>query len=103
MTFVLAILVRNIKNVVGGNMSDKKTKPNDLTQDVLLADTMLRLTALEKVLVAKNLVTKDELKEMTDVLVERVTKVIMDKVESSKNLDDFVAALGRDVKKEFKN
>lgn len=84
-------------------MSDKKTKPNDLTQDVLLADTMLRLTALEKVLVAKNLVTKDELKEMTDVLVERVTKVIMDKVESSKNLDDFVAALGRDVKKEFKN
>jgi hypothetical protein len=103
MTLAPATLVRSTKNVVEGNMSDKKAKPSDMTQDVLLADTMLRLTALEKVLVAKNLVTKDELKEMTDILVEKVTKVIMDKVESSKNLDDFVTSLGKDIKKELKN
>jgi hypothetical protein len=84
-------------------MTDNKPKPTDLTSDVLLADTMLRLTALEKLLIQKGLISKDELKEITDVLVENVTKVIMDKVESSKNLDDFVAALGRDIKKELKN
>lgn len=84
-------------------MNEKKTNVADLTSDVLLADAMLRLTALEKVLIEKELITKDELKAMTDMLVEKITKVVMDRVKSSKNLDDFVASLGGDIKKEFKN
>lgn len=76
-------------------MSNKKSKPSDLTPDVLLADTMLRLTALERVLIEKGLVSKEELKVITDSLVEKITKVIMDRVESSKNLDEFINALGK--------
>lgn len=103
MILALVILARNTKNVVVDNMSDKKTNVDDLTSDVLLADAMLRLTALEKVLIEKGIITKDELKTMTDILVEKITKVVMDRVKSSKNLDDFVASLGGNIKKEFKN
>ena len=84
-------------------MTENKPKPSDLTSDVLLADAMLRLSALEKVLIDKGIIGKDELKAMTNILIEKVTKVIMDQVSSSKNLDDFVAALGTDLKKELKN
>jgi hypothetical protein len=84
-------------------MSDKKLSAADLTSDVLLADAMLRLTALERVLIQKNIITKDELKAMTDILLDKITKVVMDNVKNSNNLDDFVASLGADVKKEFKN
>jgi hypothetical protein len=99
---VPVILEKNIRNAVGGNMTDKKN-PADFTYDNLLADTMLRLTALERVLLEKGLITTDELSNITEALVEKVTKVIMDKVNSSKDLDDFVDSLGRDVKKELKN
>jgi hypothetical protein len=99
---VPVILEKNIRNAVGGNMTDKKS-PADFTYDNLLADTMLRLTALERVLLEKGLITTDELSNITEALVEKVTKVIMDKVNSSKDLDDFVDSLGRDVKKELKN
>lgn len=83
-------------------MTDKKP-PVDLNTDILLADALLRLTALEKVLIQKGLITKDELNEVTASLVEKVTKVILDKVQSSKDLNDFVASLGGEIKKGMKN
>lgn len=81
-------------------MSDKKNSLADMTSDVLLADTMLRLTALETVLLEKRIFTKDELKAITDVLVEKVTEIIVSKANSSQNLDQFIDALGRDTKKD---
>lgn len=83
-------------------MTDKKP-PVDLNTDILLADALLRLTALEKVLIQKGLITKDELNEVTASLVEKVTKVILDKVQSSKDLNEFVASLGGEIKKGMKN
>lgn len=103
MMLALAVLARNTRNAVEGNMSDKKINPTDLTYDNLLADTMLRVTALEKILLDKGLITTEELTAVTEVLVEKVTKVIMDKVQSAKNLDDFVESLGSNLKDKLKN
>jgi len=83
-------------------MTEKKS-PVEFSSDILLADTLLRLTALEKLLIQKGLITKDELNDLTAVLVENVTKVIMDKVKSSKDLNDFVSSLGGEINKEIKN
>lgn len=82
-------------------MSDKK--PTDLTTDVLLADAMLRITALEKLLISKGLFTKEELSQVTDVLIEQISKAIMGKVNSSKNLDDFIISLTSTSKKDLDN
>jgi hypothetical protein len=84
-------------------MTDNKSKPTELTSDVLIADVMLRLTALEKLLIQKGLMTKEELQAMTNILVENVTKVIMDKVQSAKDLDDFVVSLGTESKNKLNN
>lgn len=83
-------------------MTEKKP-PVDLNTDILLADALLRLTALEKVLIQKGIITKDELNDVTATLVEKVTKVILDKVQSSKDLNEFVASLGGEIKKGMKN
>jgi hypothetical protein len=82
-------------------MIEKKKPPvADFNTDILLADAMLRLTALEKLLIQKGIITKSELNDLTAVLVENVTKVILDKVQSSKDLNDFVASLTNEVKKD---
>lgn len=83
-------------------MTEKKP-PVDLNADILLADALLRLTALEKVLIQKGLITKNELNDVTATLVEKVTKVILDKVQSSKDLNEFVTSLGGEIKKGMKN
>jgi len=70
-------------------MSDKK----ELNTDILIADIMLRLTALEKLLIEKGLLTQAELATTTDELAKRVAKVVLEKVQASKQVEEFVADL----------
>lgn len=83
-------------------MTEKKPQV-DLNVDILLADALLRLTALENQLIKKGLITKDELQEATTSLAEKVTKVIIDKLQNSKDLNDFIASLDGAAKKLTKN
>jgi hypothetical protein len=84
-------------------MSEKKTPPVEVNMDILLADALLRVTALEKVLIQKGLITREELNEVTNSLVEKVTKLVMDRIQTSKGLDDFIASLSGGDKKSEKN
>lgn len=99
----LAVLARNTRNVVEGNMSEKKIAPVELNTDILLADALLRITALEKVLIEKGVLTREELNEVTATLVDKVTKLVMDKLQTAKGLDDFITTLGAEAKKNVKN
>jgi hypothetical protein len=83
-------------------MSEKKP-PLDLNGDMLLADALLRVTALETVLINKNIVTREELNEVTNNLVEKVTKLVLDKLQNAKSVEDFVVTLGNEAKKHDKN
>jgi 16S rRNA C1402 (ribose-2'-O) methylase RsmI len=83
-------------------MTDKK---NELTTDVLLADIMLRLTAMEKLLIEKKSFTQEELSKATEEIAQRVAKVVLEKAHAAKNMGELVSSLethNKD-KKDLKN
>lgn len=83
-------------------MTDKK---KELTTEVLLADVMLRETALEQLLLDKGLITKEELAKYTEEIAQKVAKVVLEKAKASKDLDDFISKLDPEDsgKKNFNN
>lgn len=83
-------------------MTDKKPETPELTTDILIADCMLRLTALETLLLQKGVFTRDELTVVSLEITERLSKAILEKVQVSKNLDEFISSL-KGEKKAVKN
>lgn len=65
-------------------------KDDELNSSLLIADVMLRLTALEKILIDKKVFTQEELVSTTEEIAKRIAKVVLDKVQISKNLEEFV-------------
>lgn len=103
MNRVHVVRARNIRNATEGNMTDDKKK-TPIQNDILIADMMLRLTSLEKLLLDKGVVTKEELSAVTDEIARAAAKVVLEKAQASKTVDEFIAELkGEPVKKEFKN
>jgi TPP-dependent pyruvate/acetoin dehydrogenase alpha subunit len=84
-------------------MSDDKKV--ELTNDVLMADVMLRLTAIEKLLIEKGIFTQEELVKATDEIAQRVAKIVLEKAQKSKNIGEFIADLETSAKgkKTFEN
>lgn len=73
-------------------MTDKNDK-KELTNDVLMADIMLRITAVEKLLIEKGIFTQAELSEATEEIAKRVAKVVLEKAQASKTVGELVSAL----------
>jgi hypothetical protein len=64
------------------------TKPTEkLTNDVLIADTLLRVKAMENILVAKNIFTREEFQAELQQVTEIITKAIMEKSNAATNKD----------------
>lgn len=82
-------------------MTDKK---KEITTEVLLADIMLRETALEQILLDKGIITKEELAAVTEEIAQKVAKVVLEKAKSSKDLNEFISSVETDSeKKNFNN
>lgn len=73
-------------------MTDKKQK-QEVTNDVLMADVMLRVTAMEKLLIEKGVFTQEELVQSTEEIAKRVAKVVLEKAQASKNIEELVKEL----------
>lgn len=71
-------------------MTDKKP---EITNDVLMADVMLRITAIEKLLIEKGVFTQEELAATMETIAQRVAKIVLEKAQQSKTVDEFVASL----------
>jgi TPP-dependent pyruvate/acetoin dehydrogenase alpha subunit len=86
-------------------MSEKKPEnKQELTNDVLMADVMLRVTAIEKLLIEKGIFTQEELTKTTEEIAQRIAKVVLEKAQASKSIDEFIANLeGSKDKKGFNN
>jgi TPP-dependent pyruvate/acetoin dehydrogenase alpha subunit len=87
-------------------MTDKKDDRIELNTDILVADVMLRITALEKLLIEKGVFTQAELSAITDEIAKKVAKVVLEKAKVSKNIEEFVATLEKSDssdKKDFDN
>jgi 16S rRNA C1402 (ribose-2'-O) methylase RsmI len=84
---------------------NKKPDNRELTTDVLMADIMLRLTAMERLLIEKKVFTQEELAKATEEIAQRVAKVVLEKAHAAKNLGELVSSLethNKD-KKDLKN
>ena len=85
-------------------MTDKKDPKKELTSDFLIADVMLRITSLEKLLLEKGVFTQEELSLTTDEIARKVAKVVLEKAQASKNLEELVTDLQKvEEKKDFDN
>lgn len=88
-------------------MSEKKPdNKQELTNDVLMADVMLRVTAIEKLLIEKGVFTQEELTQTTEEIAKRVAKVVLEKAQASKSVDEFISNLESTAgkpKKDFNN
>lgn len=85
-------------------MTDKKDPKKDLTSDFLIADVMLRITSLEKLLLEKGVFTQEELSATTDEIAKRVAKVVLEKAQASKHLEELVSDLQKvEEKKDLDN
>lgn len=86
-------------------MSDTKDSKKDLTSDIMVADVMLRITAIEKLLIEKGVFTQAELAATTEEIAKKVAKVVLERAQASKNIDEFIADLKQDVadKKDLDN
>ncbi len=86
-------------------MTDEKPKqPPTITNDMFVADAMLRITALEKLLISKGVFTLEELTTVTEDVAKNIAKVVLEKLQASKDMEAFLADLtGNKEKKEFNN
>lgn len=83
-----------------GNMSKKDTT---LDNDMLVADALLRLRALENLLVAKGLITKEEFSKEIDAVARQVAKSILEKAGVPGELDKLLDSLKNEPKKDIGN
>ena len=86
-------------------MTDEKPKqPPTITNDMFVADAMLRITALEKLLISKGVFTLEELTTVTEDVAKNIAKVVLEKLQASKDMEAFLADLtGNKEKKELNN
>ena len=86
MNYVLAILGVSSKNVA----ESERWEMSDFSMEMLVADLMLRITAMEKLLLDKNLISKEELMSLTEDMAKQVSKNIMEKAQS---IDEALASI----------
>ncbi len=77
---------------------DKKDK-DELSNSLLIADTLLRLKAIENILVAKGLITNDEFQEEMDKIAKQIAKSILEKANVPGDIDELVNSLRAAPKK----
>lgn len=68
-------------------------KPDALANDLFIADALLRLKAIENLLIAKGVFTKDEFNNEMMVITRAVTKSLLEKANVSGNLDELIKSL----------
>lgn len=92
------VVVKNIKNApiidIGVNNMDK----SNISLDVQLANILFRLSVIEHLLLQKGLISPQELEETSQTLLDKVSRVILQKLDSTQSLDELIASLSKDSK-----
>ena len=94
-------------------MSDNKKFDPKLTNEILLADAMIRLTALERVLIRKGIISSEEFTKEVDAVANQVSEAILNSVTNQissntikspkdalvPSIDELIDTLSSDLKK----
>ncbi len=74
-----------------------KKEVQDLTNDVLIADALIRIKALENILISKGIITNDELINESSVISDQITKSILKNAKLPIDIDEAMKSL-KDIK-----
>lgn len=58
--------------------------------DILIADLMIRISTVEKLLISKNIISQEEYSSELESLAKSVSEMVLKTAEKSSNLDDFI-------------
>lgn len=72
-----------------------KDDAKGLTSDVLIADALLQLRALEKILIDKGIFTQEEFSKEMEVITKQITKSILQKANVQGDLDEIISSLNK--------
>lgn len=73
-------------------------KENDITNDVLIADALLRIKTIENLLISKGVFTKDEFQDELEAVAKKIAKSLLQKAGIPGEIDDLLRALGQKPK-----
>lgn len=71
---------------------DKKDLP-EVNAEILLADILLRITVLEKLLFDKKILDQDEYAKELEAIAQKASKAILEKVEQTDAVKQFLEKL----------
>jgi hypothetical protein len=74
-------------------MTNKKNDMSEITNDMLFADIMLRLTAMENLLLSKGLFTKEELVIATEDIAKKIEQIMLAKASTLKTVEELISSL----------
>ena len=80
-----------------------KKESEQLTNDMLVADTLLRLKTMESLLVSKGIFTKEEFLEEMSVIARQIAKTILQNANIQGDIEDLVKSLQLDVPPKDRN
>jgi len=66
---------------------------SDITSDVLIADALLRVQALQNLLIKKGLISNDEFQEEIKLVSRTILKSVLEKANVTDNLDRLIEDL----------
>jgi len=61
-------------------MSDKKP---EITNDILMADLMLRVTTMEKLLLDKGIISREDFLKVMEEIASNASKVVLEKAKAA--------------------
>ena len=70
-----------------------KKKEEESIDNTLVTDVLIRVKTLENILVSKGLFTREEYYKEMEIVFKEITKIILQKREISKDLDQSVQEL----------
>ena len=70
-----------------------KKEAEELTNDILIADALLRIRTLETILIAKGVFSAEEFQEEMNVITKIIAKSILQKAKVPGDLDELIKNL----------
>jgi len=70
-------------------------KSEALSNDLLIADTLLRLKAIENLFIAKGIFSREEFNAEMTAITRVVVKALLEKANVTGNLDELIDSLGK--------
>jgi len=74
----------------------KKKEAELLSNELLVADALIRLRVIENLLISKEVFSKEEFLKEMELITKQITKTLLEKANISGNLDQLIDSLNKE-------